>query len=465
MDIDSLLHKYQISYYKLPSSAKKFLGSLYGKLPLEVRFGKHYSIHKKILHTFEDATEQYKLDFQYNKTLETLQFCYDYIPYYKNLFDAYDFKIENFKDLRDIKKLPYLTKEIIQKELQSLYTDKMDKVSVYHTGGSSGTPMKLYAPRSISRAKEKVYTNHTLKKIGYNYRDRAMTLSARGKANEQKKLYWEYQMVDCYLLVSVNHLDKQYIPKILDEIRTFKPKIIYGFPSAISLFVKSCRALGIDTVEHITGVVLSSESVLHEDLEAIKDFFKVPVISHYGHTERVVTGYRIDKGMYNFYNSYGLTRVVDSEIVGTSFDNIVMPYVNYKTKDYIVGTTEVFKDTDIMKSTENIQGRIQEFVVTKNKRVMPILSIGAGHFDSYSYVEQTQFYQDTPGKIIINIQTKHPEYIQKERMITQMQKQVDHAIDFEIKLVDRIQNTTRRKRILCVQKLNIEDYYRKNKSS
>ena len=434
------------------------MGTIYGNIPLSVRFGKYYNIHKKILDDFENGSEQYKLDYQYIKTLETLQFAYDHIPYYQKTFHEYDFKIENFKDLTDIKKLPYLTKEIIQKELPNLYTDKFDKISTYSTGGSSGTPMKMYAPRSVSRAKEKIYTNYTFAKIGYAYRDRAISMSARGKADEREKRYWEYQMVDNYLLVSVNHLKKEYVPLMYNEILKYKPKIFYGYPSAIGLFVKICKMLGIATIDNIQGIVLTSESISYEQIELIKDFFNAPVLSHYGHTERIIAGYRIDKEPYHFYNSYGLARVVDDEIIGTSFDNLVMPYINYKTKDYVNGKVNCFENTDIMKSVATIQGRIQEYVVTKDKSVIPILSIGAGHFDSYGYVEQTQFYQDTPGKIIVRIKAEHPELVESEKMVQQMQKQVKNTIDFEVEFVDKIENTSRKKRVLCIQKLDIESY-------
>lgn len=362
--------------------------------------------------------------------------------------------------MRDINNLPYLTKEIIQKELSNLYTNKFDKVSSYYTGGSSSVPMKLYAPRSVSRSKEKVYANYTFEKLGYKYREKAISMSARGKADEGKGLYWEYQEVDNYLLVSVNHLDIKYIKSIVNEIIQYSPEIFYGYPSAIVSFIKACKSIGIFKLKEIKGILLTSESVSHEQVTYIQDFFCAPVISHYGHTERVVAGYRYNKDVYNFYNSYGLTRVIDDEIIGTSFDNIVMPYINYKTKDYISGIAETYHNTDIMKSSTNIQGRIQEFVVTKENISMPILSIGAGHYDSYEHVDRMQFYQDEPGKIILHIQSGNPEKVQSRTIIAQMEEQVNNKIDFEIEFKDEIEKTSRRKNILCIQKLEIEKYRR-----
>ena len=242
MDYDSIIHRYQASYYKLPKSVKTFMGSLYGAIPLEIRFGKQYKIHHKVLKKFEQSNRQSQLDYQFNKTVETLQFAYDHIPYYQNLFKEFGFKVTDFKDFSDLKQLPSLTKAIIQEEIDNLYTDIVDKPVAYYTGGSSATPMKMYAPLSISRAKEKAYFNYTYLKAGHHYRERAVSLSARGHADEENSIYWEYQKIDNYLLVSVNHLNVQYIQKIVEEIKKWKPKTFYGYPSALSLFMRSCSS-------------------------------------------------------------------------------------------------------------------------------------------------------------------------------------------------------------------------------
>ena len=459
MDFDSVLHQYQISYYKLPNSVKKFLGTLYGHVPLSIRFGKNYTIHKNVLNTFFDSDEQYKLDFQYVKTLETLRFAYDNIPYYKKTFDSYGVKVENFKAINDIKLFPELTKEIIQKNISDIYTDKFESVAEYYTGGSSSTPMKIYAPRSVSRSKEKIYILNAFSKIGYKYRDETVSLTARGHADEKNKKYWEYQKIDNYLLVSVNHLKFEFIEKIVDEISNFNSLYFYSFPSALIAFIKACNIKGIKKMEQVLGIMLVSESISHEHIVFVQSFFpNAEILSHYGHTERIISAYRLNKEYYNFYNSYGLTRVVENELVGTSFDNFVMPYINYKTKDYVRGKIKFFNNTDIAIGAEEIHGRLQEFVVTLDNTVIPVLSIGAGHFNSYDYVERAQFYQDTPGKVVLRIQTEYPKKINTHKIIEQMEEQVNQKIKFTIVFIDKIQNTHRRKNVLCVQNLDIEKY-------
>jgi len=458
MDFDSFLHLYQSVYFNLPRPIKTFLGGIYGKIPLNVRFGKGYDIHKKIVEKFEESDEQYQLDFIYNKTYETLQFAQEHIPYYQKLFNEYSFQVKDFKSLSDINKLPRLTKEIIQKELNNLHTTKFDKAVAYYTGGSSSTPMKILAPMQTSRAKEKAYNNYIFSKAGYKYRDNMVALKGRDSSDAKKDIYWEYQLIDNQMLVSGVYLEKEYIEKIVEEIKRYKPKYFYGYPSAVEAFIKACKLKNINSLDGIYGVFLISESVFPEHIDMMKEFFNCPIVSHYGHTERVSISYRIDHEPYNFLNSYGLTRIINDEMVVTSFDNFVMPYINYSTKDFVNGELDLYKDSDVVKRAGTIEGRIQEYVVADDGSTMSILSIGAGHYSSYDGVDVAQFYQDKPGFVTLFVQSSDPKKVQVEKMIEQMEVQVRNRIKFNVVFKEKIEKTSRGKRRLCIQKLDIEKY-------
>ncbi len=466
IDFDSILHQYQSTYYKLPPFVKKFIGSLYGTIPIEVRFGKNYVYYKKIIEKFENASEQFQLDYQFSKTLETLQFAYDHIPFYRDKFDAYGLRPSIFRSPEDIKKFPKLTKQEIQEHLDTLYTDKFDKPVPYYTGGSSSTPVKLYSSRSVSRSKEKAYFLNSAAKTGYRYREPTVTFMARGKPDEAKHIYWEYQKIDNFLLVSVNHLKEDFIPYIMAEIDDFKPSYFYGYVSAITTFVAACKNLGIKKLDFIKGLILVSESVSTDQILFLKKFFvNAEVVTHYGHTERVTMADRVNDGAYTFSNSYGLTRVVHGEIVGTSFDNIVMPYINYRTKDYVLGEIQCYKNTDIIQEAQMIQGRLQEFLVTTNHTLIPLLRLSIERFGEYGKIRKTQFCQDTPGKVVLRIEGGKAEDIKMDALIELLRKETNHDIEFQIEFVDQIENTHRRKHRMCIQKLDIEEYMQSNRFS
>ena len=458
MDIDSILHLYKKTYFNMPRAIQGFFGELYGSIPLNIRYGNQYNNHKKILEQFENADKQFQLDYMFNKTYETLQFSYENISYYKKVFDQHDFKIQDFKSLDDMKKVPYLTKEIIQNEISSLFTNKIDKPVVIHTGGSTFTPTTFYVPLNTSRAKEKAYTLHIFGKIGYKYRDKTLVLRSLDTSDETNGKFWDYEHVNNSLRISSNHINIIYIERILKEVEQFKPKFIYAYPSELIFFINACSHIGINKLKGIKGVLLTSEIVYQSQIDKITSFFNCKVLSHYGHSERVSVGFRIDNQPYQFLNAYGLTRIVDNEIISTSFDNFVMPFINYKTKDFVMEKYNFFEGSDVVRSVENIEGRLQEFLVTKNGNLKSVVSVGIGHYDGYKYVKAAQYYQDRPGHITIKIESEYPKKIDSAKIIKQLEEYVNYEISFDVKFVEKIEKTSRGKWKHCIQKLNIENY-------
>ena len=458
MDVDSIFYIYKKTYLNLPNSIKTFLGELYGSIPLEIRFGSNYKEHKKILNHFEHSDKQFQLDYMFNKTYETLFFAYENIPYYTKIFDLHGFRIKDFKSLSDIKKVPFLTKEIISNEIDSLYTDKVDKLIAMHTGGSTFTPTTFYVPLNTSRAKEKAYTQYIFGQIGYRNRDKTLVLRDADTSDKKHEKYWAYENVSHYLKLSANHINVKYIVKMIDAIKKFKPKYIYGYPSSISFFINASKKVGINQITGIKGVILSSEIVFPEEIDKFKKFFGCHILSHYGHTERTSVGFRIDHQPYSFLNSYGLTRIIEDEIVTTSFDNFVMPLINYKTKDFVKGNSTFIEKSDVVQYVEDIEGRMQEYLVTKNGTLRSVMSIGIGHFDGYKYIEAAQYYQDKPGHLTIHLQSKYPEQVDTLKIIRDLEDFVKHEISFDVKFIDNIKKTPRGKWKSCIQKLNIEQY-------
>ena len=458
MDIDSILNLYSKTYLNLPRPIKSFLGSLYGSIPLSVRFGNQYKVHKDIVEQYENSSEQYQLDYLYNKTFETIQFAFDNIPHYTKKFNQHGFKPKDFKSLEDIKKVPFLTKSMIQNDLENLFTNKIDKPISVQTGGSTFTPTKFYIALHTTRAKERAYNNFIFSKVGYKYRDRTLVLRAKDTSDENKNIYWSYEMVANQLWLSANHISSKYIERLVNEVNLFKPKFVWGYPSAVSFFVKECKKIGIDKLENVEGVFLTSEIIFPEQRENIANFFDCDVLSHYGHRESTSIGYRINQNSYHFLNSYGATRIVDNELITNSFDNFVMPFINYKTQDFVSGKIDFMGKSDFAINIENIEGRLQDFIVTKEGTLRTAMSIGMGHSLNSDFIRAAQYFQDTPGKITVLVESSFPEKVKVKELINGLEEFVKNSITFDVKFVDKIEKTPLGKWKTCVQKLDIEKY-------
>ncbi len=458
MNIDSVLHQYKQTYFNLPRPIKHFLGELYGNIPLSVRFGADFSKHKQLLEKFQNSSEQFQLDYMFNKTAETLFFASEHIPYYRKLFNDYSFKPEEFKDFEDLKKIPYLTKDIIIENIDSLHTDKFDKPVGIQTGGSTRLPMKFFVPLKESRAKEKVYFLNTFEKLDYKYRDKTVGFRDKYYADNENNIFWNYDKVDNYLMISSGHLNASYIELIISEINKFKPKYIYSYPSGLYLFIKSCREIGIDKLDGILGIILTSETVPKSYINYFKAFFGCDIVSHYGHSERICSAYSVNHEYYNFFNSYGLSEVIDNEIIGTSFDNLVMPFINYKTNDFVSGKIDMYSQSNIVKSVEYIDGRLQEYVVTKDNTLICITQLSTEKLIYLKNIDAIQFRQDKPGCLTLLIQSKKSKMINIEDTIKEAEAAAFNLFKFNIEFVEKIKKTANGKWIYCIQNLDISSY-------
>lgn len=456
MSVDSILHLYKNVYYSLPQSVKTFMGTLYGSVPLSVRFGKPYVAFQEAIDKYENGDAQYKLDFLYNKTYETLAFAEESIPFYKRRFAEHGVSVKDFKEMGDLAKFPYLTKEDVINHLDDLYTASVEKPAAYYTGGSTSTPTKYYLPLYTSRAKEKAFNNFIFSRVGYNYREKAVLLKGREVAKPEKNTYWEYEPVDNYLVISGNYLNSDRFPLIYNEVKKNKPKCFIGYPSVVLDFVKATTKRHMAPIQ-TRGVILTSEMVMDDELKLLQNHFDCDVLTHYGHTERLVIAYKTNSGNYTFLNNYGLPRIVDHEIIGTGFDNFVMPFINYKTNDYVADEIEYLPGTDIAVKVANIEGRLQEHLVTKDGNLISLTVLASGHFSALKSIMAMQYAQTEPGKVQLYIQTDGIE-IDTTALKTQMEAYVKGSLEFEIIYVDAIEKSSRGKRVMCKQSLDINQY-------
>lgn len=447
--IENTAFKYKNTYYKFPQSLKTFIGSLYGNIPLSIRFGHTFTTHRDIIEKFESGNTQYQMDFIYNKTLETLIFAEENIPYYKKLFQEHALSAQNFKSLDDLKKFPTLSKQLLKDNLNIMHTNLREKPVAYFTGGSTSIPTKLFLPQS-SRSKEKAYNNYIFSKLGYHYRDKTLLIKGREISIPEKDIYWEYEPIDNYFLLSNNYMNSDKFPLMYQKTKIFNPKFIFGYPSAILSFIKQCKLRGYEKL-NINGVILSSETIYPNELQMIRKFFGVDVLTHYGHTERTVIGYRINNNHYNFLNSYGVPRIVDNEIVATSFDNFVMPFINYKTYDHISGNIKYYPESDIAHHTENIEGRNKDFLVTDDNRLISITMIWGGI--PQESINDLQYIQKEKGKVTVLVTGNN---INPNKVRSDMLRTVRNGIYFDVKVVKKIEKSSRGKRNICKQSLDIE---------
>ncbi len=107
-------------------------------------------------------------EYQIQQFHELINHAYANVPYYRRVFDERGLKPRDIHNLEDLRKLLYLTKDIIRKHLKDLMATNypVSKSHYATTGGSTGIPLGLYSERGVTEAKDRAFMPTHLNMVG-----------------------------------------------------------------------------------------------------------------------------------------------------------------------------------------------------------------------------------------------------------------------------------------------------------
>ena len=93
-------------------------------IPNSIKYGKIYRKTYRFLQESQYWSKERIEQCQLKKLQELVKHAYETVPYYNKLFKKNRIKPNDIKDLENIQKIPYLTKEIIRENLDELVSSK-----------------------------------------------------------------------------------------------------------------------------------------------------------------------------------------------------------------------------------------------------------------------------------------------------------------------------------------------------
>ncbi|OYU72147.1 MAG: hypothetical protein CFE45_40935, partial [Burkholderiales bacterium PBB5] len=141
------------------------------------------------------------------------------------------------------------------------------------------------------------------------------------------------------------------------------------------------------------------------------------------------------------------------------FDNDVMPFVRYRTGDYAVLSESPAPGWEGFPVCERIEGRVQEFVVCNDRRLVSITTLGAAHFEELEHCLRIQFEQHQPGELILRVVPLRPLGPDVHaRLGAAVRHKTQGGCTVRVEEVDSIPVTERGKQRLLIQHLSMDDY-------
>ena len=466
--IDDALHGFSGYYQTAPQWVKTLAGGAYSFVPTSLRHGAAYRHFRRLF-----ASPNVDSGYLAERLRETLSVALLEVPAFAEYRDLIaDLPGSPYSVLSQ---LPLTSKENIKRRLESYVSVRHGQGSRLRmfTGGSTSIPMTFYVQRGISRAKEWAAFHAMGERFGTEGDGIILALRGRTVGTAGEGRVWSYEPIKRHLILSSDHLEPKYMPEYVAALRRWRPKYVHAFPSALYPLLVWLRRSGQQSLlAQVKSVVLTSESVYEHQIEAFREFFDCPVIVTYGHTERVLLANTLpDDPRYHFWPYYGHLELIDSagqsvtqpgqvgEIVGTSFDNLVMPFLRYRTGDYGTLGDKPHQSASGFQVLERIDGRLQEFVVCRDHRLVSVTTLGAAHFQQLDRCLRIQYHQSAPGELVLRVAVL-------ESLSEEMKRDIENAVrnktqgGCEVKVIEvtEIPVTELGKQRLLIQDLDISRY-------
>ena len=397
-----------------------------------------------------------------------LDHAYENVPYYRRVFRERGLVPEDIRGPGDLELLPFLTKEIVQANLPDLKARNYPESAFEYvrTSGSTGTPMGFYYEKGASRAREWAFMKTQWDRVGYRFGDRCVILRGHVVDGASSGTYWRRALFGRWLIMSSHQMTEETLPGYVSWIRAFRPRFIHAYPSTAVILARYMREHGIGPFPTVKAVLCGSENLYPWQRDLLEEVFGCRVFSWYGNSEQTVLAGECEESThYHIFPEYGIVELIGrdgrpvrgpgamGEVVTTSLINPICPLIRYRTMDVAVLGTDSCTCGRSYPMLERVEGRLQEFIVTKNRRFISMTAVNM-HSDIFDNVAQFQFHQEKEGETLLRI-VKKPGYSDRdtERILKELDRKFDGDVDVTIRFVDEIPRTQRGKYQFLIQEL------------
>jgi phenylacetate-CoA ligase len=313
-----------------------------------------------------------------------------HVPYYRDLFARIGFDPAAVSSLTDLQRLPFLDKPLIRAHTDALKADDARGLARFNTGGSSGVPLIFYI--GLERVSRDVAAKwRATRWWGVDIGDPEIVLWGSPielGAQDRVRLLRD-RLMRTRLLPAFEMSDAK-VDGFIDEIRTLRPRMLFGYPSAFAHIARHAQRQGVRMDDlGIKVVFVTSERLYDHQRTLIEQSFGAPVANGYGGRDAGFIAHQCPSGSLHITAEDLIVEIVDregrvlppgesGEIVVTHLATRDFPFVRYRTGD--VGVLAAPDDAPCacgrtLPVLKEVQGRSTDFIVARDGTVMHGLAL------------------------------------------------------------------------------------------
>lgn len=435
----------------------------YDLIPPSWRYGKPYQEALAALERGEQWDTDALVAHQEGRLQKLVEHCYRKVPYYRELFKNSGLVPGDIQTTGDLKKLPFLTKEIVRKRKKDLMASDFSFLErdPDSTSGSTGAPLDFYVDRP-TRAMERALALRQLIWLGYQKGDPIAEIK-EDLFTDPKRVF-RYFPGSRQLRFSFFRADEAKLKAMVSALAEFRPLFIKAFPSSLFVLTRWMERHNV-RIPKPRYILTSSENLYPSTRLAAEQVFGCPVIDHYGQNEKVATAFQCQEGRgYHLQMEQAIVELVPNhgtkgEIVGTSLYAFGMPFIRYRTGDLAEMGDEACPCGRKHPTLANIGGRESEIIITPERVIISPVAMDYA-FYHLEEIREAQIVQPSIDSLEVNIVAWESVSEQtKESLLFRVKSYLNsESMNVTINVVESIHRTKRGKKPFIVSHLDKDHY-------
>jgi phenylacetate-CoA ligase len=295
------------------------------------------------------------------------------IPYYSRAFSSHGFVSSRVQSIANLSGAPLLTKALIRANPSDL-TLPGARLKRYNTGGSSGEPLVFFIG-SDRRSHDIAAKWRATRWFGVDIGDPEIVVwGSPVELNAQDRLRtWRDRLLRTELLPAFQ-MSERSLDHFIARIRARRPKMLFGYPSALSHIARHAERCGVRMDDLGVEVAFVTAERLYDDQRAtIARVFGCKVANGYGGRDAGFIAHDCPSGGMHISAEDIVVETIDAEgtptrpgeageIVVTHLATSEFPFIRYRTGDVGMLDDKQCACGRGLPLLKEIQGRTTDFI-------------------------------------------------------------------------------------------------------
>jgi phenylacetate-CoA ligase len=373
-----------------------------------------YSTYKNLVRNQWKPYNDLKND-QEKQLKHLIEFAYENVPYYRNLFKDLDILPKDVQTIEDLEKLPILTKDTVKEHWEEFKPVNLSSMKYYNwaTGGSTGTPLQ-YRLSKHDRFLSGALLYRGWGYSGFELGDKMVFLAGSSldigtKSNLITRIH---EVARNIRKLSSFDMGGHEMLEYAGVLNAFEPRFINGYASSVYFFARWLEENQI-SVPSPKGIFTTAEKLFPHMRTTIESIFNCDVYDTYGLNDGGISAFECpEHAGLHIDTERSIMEVVDGggcaveqgegQILATSLHNYAMPFIRYATGDEGFLLDEPCACGRGYPLLKEVLGRQQEMLITPEGKHIhgSLISIA---IKKIPHVKEFQIRQTAVDRLVFSI--------------------------------------------------------------